>query len=437
MKQSLIVGGLLLGVGLAVLVVVLVLDPFGLFVPKINFQPSRPPSAEVLALIDKVKSGSDDSRLDAMKQLAGHGPDAEAAVPVLLNLLRSGNEDFRINATLTLGKIGKNAAAPLCQLMKDRDADVRYYSVWALGLIGPDARDRTADVVGLLANSSEKEDVRRKAAETLGRIAGQADQAVPALVKALADPNADVSQAAGTALTQLGAEAVPALLRAVTESDARVQLAAIRALGEVGAGNPQVVAALKDVLLAGDATLAPAAAEALGKQGAAAVPALAEGLGSSQANVRSAAVHGLAAVGAAAVPALLDGLKSKHTDVRSAAAGTFSTLGVIDRQILLGLIDALGDADQQVRSQAVAALYTLSMSGTAGPDFAAVMPALGRALTDNPDPQVRGTIANSLFNLRKWARGAIPALEQVAKNDKVAYVQQQALQALQVIKGEP
>src|SRR5262245_58889768 len=107
MKKSwLSVGCVLLALGLAVLAAAMVfnpnLDPFGLaqwFQPGPGpFTPSRPPSPEVQALIDRLKSGNDAARIQAMTELAEHGPDAEAAVPALIDLIRSRDEDLRLNA---------------------------------------------------------------------------------------------------------------------------------------------------------------------------------------------------------------------------------------------------------------------------------------------------------------------------------------------------
>ena len=289
MKKLLIIGGVLMTIGALVLFGTMIFDPFGMQVPKpIQFTPSKPPTPEVLALIDKVKSGSQETRIQAMNNLGALGPDAEAAVPVLIQLLYTANEDLRLNATLTLGKLGKNAGEPLSQTMKDRNQDVRYFSVWALGLLGPDAKDKTADVLALLNDRSDQ--VRRKAAETLGRIEAQPDVAVPALIKALSDPSGDVRQAASTALTKLGPEAVPALLQAFQDNNPAVKLAALSALGELGHGNPDVLAALKAALLSGDANLASTAASALVKQGRAAIPILTEALASPHASAREQAV---------------------------------------------------------------------------------------------------------------------------------------------------
>ncbi|HKB38585.1 MAG TPA: HEAT repeat domain-containing protein, partial [Gemmataceae bacterium] len=83
-------------------------------------------------------------------------------VAALVKDLHSQDEFVRLTATLELGKLGKQAVEPAAALLADKDDDVRYYAVWALGLIGPDAKDKTGEVIKLLGDRSEQ--VRRKAA---------------------------------------------------------------------------------------------------------------------------------------------------------------------------------------------------------------------------------------------------------------------------------
>jgi len=74
--------------------------------------------------------------------------------------------------------------------------------------------------------------VRRQAAVALGRVGGKA--AVPALVEALGDPEAQVRREAAKALGHIkDARAVPKVLAALRDPDANVRLYAAYALGEI------------------------------------------------------------------------------------------------------------------------------------------------------------------------------------------------------------
>ena len=176
--------------------------------------------------------------------------------------------------------------------------------------------------------------VRAAAARALRRIGDAA--AVPGLLAALGDANADVRRAAA-ALGEIGyAAAVPWLLAALDDAEARVREAAAKALGQIG--------------------------------DAAAVPGLLAALGDAEANVREAAAAALGQIGAPAVPRLLAALRDAEEDVRRAAA---AALGQIGAPAVPGLLAALRDAEEDVRRMAAAALGEIG--------DAAAVPEIGRA----------------------------------------------------------
>ena len=70
---------------------------------------------------------------------------------------------------MALAQIGKAAVPELIARAKDNDTEMRYYAIWSLGLIGPDAQPAVPEVLRLL--NDKHDDVRRKAAYTLRRIA--------------------------------------------------------------------------------------------------------------------------------------------------------------------------------------------------------------------------------------------------------------------------
>ena len=88
--------------------------------------------------------------------------------------------------------------------------------------------------------------VRATAAKVLGEIGDKT--AVPALIKALKDENADVCTAAAKALEKIGKTAVPALIKALKDENPDVRTAAAEALGKIGDKRavPHLIKALKD-----------------------------------------------------------------------------------------------------------------------------------------------------------------------------------------------
>jgi len=73
---------------------------------------------------------------------------------------------------------------------------------------------------------------RRQSASALGGLAFPA--AVPSLIRALRDHDADVREAASLALSGTGAEAVPPLLEVLAAPDVTAQRLAAQALGRIG-----------------------------------------------------------------------------------------------------------------------------------------------------------------------------------------------------------
>jgi HEAT repeat protein len=115
----------------------------------------------------------------------------------------------------------------LARLTEDPDALVQGAAYGALGTTGCPAPLAARAVTALSAAAWQ---VRSGAATALS--AADPDLAVPALAKALADPNADVRKAAVLALTRHSGtdDARAALATATTDSDADVRAYAARAL---------------------------------------------------------------------------------------------------------------------------------------------------------------------------------------------------------------
>ncbi|MET9911504.1 fumarate reductase/succinate dehydrogenase flavoprotein subunit [Streptomyces sp. NPDC006476] len=117
--------------------------------------------------------------------------------------------------------------AALADLAQDPDALVQGAAYGALGTTGCPPPLAARAVAALSASAWQ---VRSGAATALS--AAESDVAVPALAKALADPNADVRKAAVLALTRHNhtADARAALATATTDTDADVRAYAARAL---------------------------------------------------------------------------------------------------------------------------------------------------------------------------------------------------------------
>jgi len=180
-------------------------------------------------------------RAECAAALGALGPAGRSAVPALLTALGDPSEAVRAAAARALARIGPKAedVPRLAEALGNADGYVVAFAAWSLGNLGEAAqeavpalaralsRDDTnavvaaalarigpaaAGAVGVLVEAlkSENPDRRWRAARTLGRIGPAAEPAVPLLISALVDPNGAVRQHAAKALGRIGPAARPA-----------------------------------------------------------------------------------------------------------------------------------------------------------------------------------------------------------------------------------
>lgn len=247
---------------------------------------NRPGDREIGSLVHAVQGKDPAVRRDAARSLGTYGPTARSAVPALIAALNANDWQLRALAADALVRIDPDpdrVAPPLIETFaEDASADYRN------AVIEPVAR----------------------ALATLGR------GAVPHLRRALADPRFTVRLGAAEALGALGPdaqEALPALASAVRDDDHLfVRTAAAQALERIDPDQaPDLARPLIDALvsqLGSDDPLerldAATALREMGPAAAAAVPALMERLRDEQRAIRMAAMYALGAVGSAAAPAV-------------------------------------------------------------------------------------------------------------------------------------
>ncbi|MFF4210759.1 fumarate reductase/succinate dehydrogenase flavoprotein subunit [Streptomyces sp. NPDC001796] len=174
-------------------------------------------------------------RIEAVRALVS----VDAVAPLVRAATTDPSREVRVTLAKALGTMGAggsgggDSAGPdgvlpaLTTLTDDPDALVRAAAYGALAAVGcpPPLADRATDAL-----SDPAWQVRAGAAAAL--TAADPEVAVPALAKALADPNADVRKAAVLALTRhtRTEDARAALATATTDSDADVRAYAARAL---------------------------------------------------------------------------------------------------------------------------------------------------------------------------------------------------------------
>ena len=126
----------------------------------------------------------------------------------------------RIEAVRALATLGGHAAPLLVEALWDTDEAVRALVTSELVDMGESAVPALVDAVA----DDDLVNLRRRAAEVLGRMGPHARSAVPTLVEALADGDAYLRYRAAGALERIGpgaSEAVPALVWALGDGEPR------------------------------------------------------------------------------------------------------------------------------------------------------------------------------------------------------------------------
>ena len=127
---------------------------------------------------------------DRIKQIRFDTPSAADAVPGLIEIARDRDVPWytRRQAALTLGRIGEPAqqAVPvLVELLEesvdDSGASTQLWSIKALALFGPVAREATAAFIELLESETQPHLARLSTLEALGRIGPAHPQTLPAV----------------------------------------------------------------------------------------------------------------------------------------------------------------------------------------------------------------------------------------------------------------
>ncbi len=263
----------------------------------------------------------------------------------------------------TIDAYGEVAVPALLAALKDDDVAVRRAAAQAIGEMGPQA-EATAPAL-LDAMKSESPEVRAEAALALGRIHDDSAATVPTLAAALDNPEPAVRYQAARALGLLGGGATPAVPRlqaALDQPDVAMRYRAARALRAIdpasadgiGKADEQDFASLLDALKSGDPQGRRHAGQMLGNLGPAAVatlPQLAADLAAAPPASReelAGTMHEITESALAEVPELIAELQAggPGADRAAAALGAFGNDAKLAKQ---DLIEGLDDPDPEVR----------------------------------------------------------------------------------------
>lgn len=414
----------------------------------------RQRATESLAGIGQA-ARSDVAELSA--QLGQRQPDRERVVQALSDRAR-----FSSAAVASLARQGNVSGdgwevavggRPLSIAVRDEQDKVRHAATEG---IGEASKEVTSASVALQEAPRYDPAVRRAANRALASIEDYASVAVPALLDALKDEDIEVRRAAAQALGEMGPQAgptAPALVNAVKSEPAEVGAEAAFALGRIKGEPATTVPTLADALDHSDPAVRYRAARALGLLGgnaSPAVPKLQAALEQPDAAMRYQATRALMAIDPAAinghgdeigrmdaqdVGVVLSALKGEDPQRRRHARQVLGNMGPAAVASLPALARELAGAPPATRQQLVTTMQEITASALAEvPELIEIMQAGGpeadlaaRALgdvgananratqdlieaLDDPDPEIRLTVAELLGDISDYTAQVISAL---------------------------
>lgn len=292
----------------------------------------------------------------------------------------------RTRAAEAVARYGERAVPPLRKLLQDADPLVRDYACTALVRIGPRAETAAPDLIAIAGNPGESEHLRDTAILALGQIGPSAFSAVPVLCAALRENHPKLRRRAVSALAAIATpQAVAELVGLLEHGEAADQQAVLTAFWERGVKSKHAAAGLlavgarhpdrelSDRLFLTVATFGPEAADLLAPY-----------LQADRIETRRRAALALSRLGpdaAVAVPALCETLEDEAEIVRFWAAKTLGNIGSEARQATGALLGLFGDADPNVRWEAITAVAKIDAGAITEDDWS-------RLLADS-DPGVR------------------------------------------------
>jgi HEAT repeat protein len=393
----------------------------------------------VPSLIKKLDERDAFIRSAAAYSLGQIGPDAARAIPAMVRALKTSSYFHQGIIGPSIGKIGAPAVPALIDLTRDADDSMRWEATRAIRLIGPAASAAEARLIELL--SDEKRSVRVEAAFALWKLAARR-QAVDVLGQCLEDPDEFARLTAAVHLAEIGPDAepaLPALIRALADQSPPVPGAAARALGKIGPRAKAAVPALLQssfrpgqgsavadsakgigpeavpALIVGldDPAVRATAAESLGKLGtgaSAAVPRLRALVNNAPGKERHVLALALWRIirDPGAVPVLIDLVRKDEFVVRLWAFDALAEIGPAAKDTIPTLTAMLGQNNRFLRE------YASKVLGRIGPEARSAIPALEKILRD-PEPTNRIVAATALWRIAR-AEGALKTLFEEARH---------------------
>lgn len=144
----------------------------------------------------------------------------------LLAALTSGDDERAEQSIPEIIAMGMAAIPALMELTRSAEMDSRW---WAVRTLAASPHTRTVDLIPLLNDSAPEV----RAATALALCNHPHEDAIAALIHALADEDSLTAGLAGNALVKIGSPAVPSLLEIMKAAPIGIRILALRTLSEI------------------------------------------------------------------------------------------------------------------------------------------------------------------------------------------------------------
>lgn len=319
-------------------------------------------------------------------------------IPKLIDAWSDESMDVRRGVSKAMYQMGPRMVGDLTKAVGHKDLAVRAQAVQLLYGVAQKEEWQVVDILPALIKALDDPDseVRIGAAKAVSAYRKNAEEAIPVLTRRLKDPEPYVRTWMIMALESIkptAEEAIPALTEALLDHDCDVRLEAANAWATIGK---------YEVLILKTADL---------KQ-------LTEGLKGTSEYERRRSAEALGSIGPAAktaVPALTEALLDEDCEVRVWAARALCVIGE-DHDVQASTIEPLGELVRNLRASDEKVRETSAMAlGSVGSAAKAAVPALTEALLDK-SYEVRFQVARALLEI---GLPEVPMLERATLNELI------------------
>jgi HEAT repeat protein len=361
-------------------------------------------------LITQLDSTNPREKISAVRILGEIGPPAAETVPSLLQLLKEKDAGLRYETVIALGRIDADAGQvvpQLCSVLADDVPAIQHAAIDALRRFGSDADEALSQLHNLLKNETPLISV--SAARAIVEIAGtnypKKSSATSVLLSSLQSPRRDIAVEALNGLAVIGSSIIPDIRDLLDSREPQVVCNACDAIAAIDPKDPGTIAQLSELAKSAPNPIRWHAINALGEAGADAkdaVSVLIDCLSDPDAHVRFSAEQSLHRMGDSALPALIASLKDENSQRNSAAI--LGGMGPKASSAVKPLTQLLHSQDPGTRREAIFALASISTD-----DADAIAPELIQTLQDKRFPYP-ASAAYALGRLRvKTAANALKA----------------------------